>query len=168
VDAGAARRHNRAILDARLAQTQILAGDTVALDVTVGNFSGDAFAGRVTVTVDQKFSFDQEISIAPWSEAKVTVPVSAGGSGVHLCEVRLPADALEWDNRFCLTLAVGKGRVLIVTDGSNDPAAASSRLRSTHSKRGRLLLPRVIASTDQPAADQRAPGLFHPTQPAER
>jgi len=136
VDVGPTRRDNRAILDARLAQTQILAGDTVALQVTLGNFGHDAFDGRVTVTVDQRFSFDQEISVAPWSEGKVTVPVSAGGSGVHLCDVRLPGDALQADNHFCLTLAVQeKEEVLIVTDGPNDKRAGhtSSRPRSIHS-----------------------------------
>src|SRR5262249_58586759 len=85
VDVGPSRRDNRAILDARLAQTQLLAGDTVPLEISVGNFSHDAFAGRVTVAVDQGYTFDQEGSIAPRSEGKVTVPVSAGGPGVHLC-----------------------------------------------------------------------------------
>jgi hypothetical protein len=152
VDAGPTRRDNRAILDARLSQTQILAGDTVALEVTVGNFSGDAFAGRVTVTVDRKFSFDQEISAAPWSEAKVTVPVSAGGPGVHLCEVRLPADALEADNLFCLTMAVQeKEEVLIVTDGSNDQKSGAYFLKTAlnpFENEAGSLLPRVIASSE--------------------
>jgi len=78
VDVGAARRDNRAILDARPSQTQMLAGDTVPLEVSIGNFSQEPFMGRVTVTLDKKYSFDQEVSIGAWSEEKVTVPVSVG------------------------------------------------------------------------------------------
>src|ERR1035438_7886253 len=74
VDVGPTRRDNRAILDARPSQTEMLAGDTVPLEVTVGNFSAEAFAGRVTVMLDKQFSFDQEVSMAAWSEEKVTVP----------------------------------------------------------------------------------------------
>ena len=70
VDVGPAHRDNRAILDARPSQTEMLAGDTVPLEVTVGNFSQDPFKDRVTVTLDKQFSVDQEISIAPWSEEK--------------------------------------------------------------------------------------------------
>ncbi len=45
VEAGPARRDNRAILDARPAQTQMLAGDTVMLAVSVGNYQQRAFRG---------------------------------------------------------------------------------------------------------------------------
>jgi hypothetical protein len=156
VDVGPARRDNRAILDARLAQTQVLAGDTVALQVSVGNFSRDAFAGRVTVTVDRRYSFDQEVSIAPWSEGKVTVPVAAGGPGLHLCEVRLPADALEADNHFYLTLAVQqKEEVLIVTDGPDDPRSGAYFLKTAlnpFEHEAGSLLPRVSHSTELSAS----------------
>jgi hypothetical protein len=156
VDAGPSRRDNRAILDARLAQSQILAGDTVALEITVGNFSHDAFEGRVTVTVDRRFSFDQEVSVAPWSEGRVTVPVSAGGSGVHLCEVRLPDDALDCDNHFHLTLAVReKEEVLIVTDGPNDQKSGSFFLKTAlnpFENEAGSLLPRVISSSELSAS----------------
>jgi len=156
VDVGPARRDNRAILDTRLAQAQILAGDTVALQVTVGNFSREAFAGRVSVTVDQRYSFDQEVSVAPWSEGKVTVPVSGGGPGVHLCEVRLPADALDADNRFCLTLAVQeKEEVLIVTDGPEDQKSSAYFLKTAlnpFENEAGSLLPRVIRSSELSAS----------------
>ena len=106
VDVGPTHRDNRAVLDVRPSQTEMLAGDTVPLEVTVGNFSQEPFNDRVTATLDKQFSFDQEVSIAPWSEEKITVPVSVGAPGVHQCEVRLPPDALECDNHFFLTLAV--------------------------------------------------------------
>ena len=126
VDVGPTRRDNRAILDVHPSQTEMLAGDTVPLEVSVGNFAAAPFSGRVTVTLDKKFSFDQEISIAPWSEEKITVPVSVGGRGIHQCEVRLPQDALEYDNRFALTLSVlEKEEVPIVTDGRGRAARRS-------------------------------------------
>ncbi|MBE0540909.1 MAG: BatA and WFA domain-containing protein [Verrucomicrobia bacterium] len=150
VDTGATRRDNRAILDARMAQTQILAGDTVALEISVGNFSREPFNGNITVTVDQRYTFDQEISIAPWSEGRATVRVPAGGPGLHLCEVRLPSDALEHDNHFRLTLAVQeKEEVLIVSDGPNDTRSGAFFLRTAlnpfENDTGSLL-PRLITS----------------------
>ena len=152
VDVGPARRDNRAILEARPSQTQMLAGDTVPLEVTVGNFSAEPFAGRVTVTLDKKFSFDQEAAIAPWAEEKITVPVSVGGPGVHLCEVRLPPDALEYDNHFFLTLAVlEKEEVLIVTDSPDVRRSGAYFLKTAlnpFENDAGSLLPRIIASSE--------------------
>ncbi|MGO8678983.1 MAG: BatA domain-containing protein [Limisphaerales bacterium] len=152
VDVGPAHRDNWAILDARVSQSHVLAGDTVLLEVTVGNFGAESFEGRVTVTLDQRFSFDQEVTIAPWSEGKVMVPVSAGGPGLHLCEVKLPPDALDYDNHFRLTLPVQeKEEVLIVTDGPSDSRSGAFFLRTAlnpFENEGGSLLPRVIGSSE--------------------
>jgi hypothetical protein len=152
VDVGAARRDNRAILDARPSQTQMLAGDTVPLEVSIGNFSQEPFMGRVTVTLDKKYSFDQEVSIGAWSEEKVTVPVSVGGPGVHFCEVRLPPDALEYDNQFFLTLPVlEKEEVLIVTDNPDQRSSGAYFLKTAlnpFENASGSLLPRVIPSSE--------------------
>jgi len=152
VDVGPANRDNRAILDAQLSQARLLAGDTVTLEVTVGNFSGSEFDSRVTVTLDRQFSFDQEVSLGPWSDGKVTVPVPVGGPGVHLCEVSLPADALEADNHFCFTLSVlAKEEVLIVTDGPDNQTSGAYFLKTAlnpFEDEGGSLLPHVIASRE--------------------
>ncbi len=152
VDVGPTRRANRAILDARLNQSQILAGDTVMLEVTVGNFSAELFNDRVTVVLEERFSFDQTVSIAPWSEGKVTLPLPAGSPGLHTCEVRLPPDALELDNRFFLTIAVQeKEEVLIVTDGPQDTRSGSFFLKTAlnpFANEGGSLLPRIIPSKE--------------------
>jgi hypothetical protein len=152
VDVGPIRLDNHAILDARPSQTQMLAGDTVPLEISIGNFSRDPLAGRVTVTLDQKFSFDQEISLAPWSEEKVTVPVAVGAPGTHLCEVRLPPDALGYDNHFYLTLSVlEKEEVLIVTDAAEDRRNSAYFLKTAlnpFANEGGSLLPRVISSAE--------------------
>ena len=152
VDVGPTRRANRAILDARPSPTEMLAGDTVPLEVTVGNFSPEPFHDRITVTLDHRFSFEQEITITPWSEEKITVPVAVGGPGVHPCEVRLPADALESDDHFFLTLAVQeKEEVLIVTDGADDRKSSAYFLKTAlnpFANDAGSLLPRVIASRD--------------------
>ncbi|HXJ71384.1 MAG TPA: BatA and WFA domain-containing protein [Candidatus Dormibacteraeota bacterium] len=156
VDVGPTRRDNHAVLDAHPAETQILAGDTVAIAVALGNFSGEPFNGRVTVTVDRRFSFDQEVSIAPWSQSRVTVPVSAGGPGTHLCEVQLPPDALECDDRFHLTLTVrDKEEVLIVTDGAHDQKSGAYFLKTAlnpFENEAGSLLPRVIGRSELTAS----------------
>jgi hypothetical protein len=156
VEVGPARRDNHAILDARPAQMQMLAGDTVPLEVSVGNFSPEPFAGRVTVTLDKKYSFDQEVSLAAWSEAKVTVPVSVGGPGAHLCEVRLPPDALEYDDQFYLTLSVlEKEEVVIVSDNPDERRSGAYFLKTAlnpFENESGSLLPRIISSGELSAA----------------
>ena len=134
----------------------------------------DPFAGRVTVTLDKQFSFDQEVSLAPWSEEKVTVPVSVGGPGVHLCEVRLPPDALEYDNHFFLTIAVQeKEEVLIVTDAADDrrnSGAIFSKPRSTRLKTRPARCCRASfppAELSASAAGRRAEDVFHAGRPVE-
>lgn len=150
VNVGPAHRDNRAIIDARPSQSEMLAGDTVPLEVTVGNYSAEPFDGRVTVTLDRQFSFDQEVSIAPWSKEKVAVPVSVGGPGVHECEVRLPSDALAYDNHFFLTLSVQeKEEVLIVSDDANERRSGAYYLKMAldpFPNEAGSLLPRIISS----------------------
>jgi Aerotolerance regulator N-terminal/von Willebrand factor type A domain len=152
VDVGPNNRDNHAILDARPSQTEMLAGDTVPLEVTVGNYSAEPFNDRVTVTLDKQYSFDQQVTIAPWSQAKVTVPVSVGGPGVHACEVRLPSDALEYDDHFFLTLAVQeKEEVLIVTDGPDPRKSGAFYLKTAlnpFENDAGSLLPHVISSIE--------------------
>ena len=150
VDVGPAHRDNRAILDAHLTQAEVLAGDTAMLEVTVGNFSSEPFNDRVTVMLDKRYSVDQKVAIAPWSEGKVLVPVPVGGPGVHLCEASLPPDALEYDNHYHLTItAQEKEEVLIVTDGPEDRKSAAYFLKTAlnpFANEAGSLLPRVISS----------------------
>jgi Aerotolerance regulator N-terminal/von Willebrand factor type A domain len=152
VDVGPARRDNRAILDARVSQTQVLAGDTVSLEVTLGNYGEQPFDDRLTVVLDQRLSFDQDVSLAPWSEGKITVPVPAGGPGLHLCEIRIPPDALELDDHFYLSLNVReKEEVLIVTDGPTDTKSGAYFLKmalNPFENEGGSLLPRIIPSSE--------------------
>ena len=120
VDVGAAERGNRAILGAAFNQAQVLAGDTVMLEVEVGNFRAEPLREPLRVMVDARGSFEKEIDVAPWSTAKFTLPVPSGGPGLHLCEVSLKPDALTADDRFVLTLpVVEKEGVLIVADAQD-------------------------------------------------
>jgi hypothetical protein len=156
VDVGTAHRDNRAILDARPAQNEILAGDTVPLEVTIGNFSDEPFADHVTVTLDNQFTFDTDVTIPPWSQGKVTIPVAVGGPGVHRCEVTLPPDALEYDDHFFLTLAVQeKEEVLIVTDGPDQRKSGAFYLQTAlnpFANEAGSLLPRIISSSELTAS----------------
>lgn len=156
VDVGPRRRDNRAVLEARPSQSQLLAGDTMALEISVGNFSEQAFQDRVTVTVDRQMGFDQEVFIAPWSVGKLTMPVPIGSPGLHLCEVTVPKDALEWDNRYCLTLPVlEKEEVLIVSDEPPDKKGVAFFLKVAlnpyEDLRGSLL-PKIIPSQELTAS----------------
>jgi hypothetical protein len=152
VDVGPAHCDNHALLDARPSQTEILAGDTVPLEVTIGNFSAQPFDDRVTVTLDNQYSFDQDVSIAPWSQEKITVPVAVGGPGAHSCEVRLPPDGLDYDNHFYLTLPVQeKEEVLIVSDDPDQQRSGVYFLKTALNpfpNNAGSLLPNIISSGD--------------------
>lgn len=151
VDVGPTRRDNRAILDARVSENEILAGDTIPLEVSIGNFASEPFNGRVAVTIDKKYSFDQEVAISPRSEAKVSVPVSVGGPGLHQCEIRLPNDALESDNHFALTIsALEKEEVLVVNDNADERSSGAYYLKTALNpfpNGGGSLQPEIIPSS---------------------
>jgi len=131
VDVGAANRGNHAILGASLSQNQILAGDTVTLEVEVGNYEEQPLHESLKVQVDGRSTFEKDISVAPWSAAKVTLPVPAGAPGLHLCEISLPPDDLAEDDTFRLTIPVlEKEGVLIVSDAPNPDKGAVLYLKT--------------------------------------
>jgi hypothetical protein len=152
VDTGPQRRENRAILSARWPQAQVLAGDTIPLEVKIGNFSAEPFNGRVSVQLDRQFSVDQEIAIPPWTEGTCTVPLSAGTPGAHMIEVKLPADALDCDNHYYLSFAAQeKEEVLIVTDAANERSGGAYFLRlalNPFEGQAGSLLPRLASSSE--------------------
>jgi hypothetical protein len=111
------RRDNRAILSATLNQSQVLAGDTVTLKIEVGNFRDQPMQEPLKVVLDGRASFEKEVSVAPWSTSKVTLPVTAGGPGLHQCEISIAPDDLPLDDHYFLTIPVmEKEGVLIVSD----------------------------------------------------
>ena len=117
VDAAPEPRGNHALLGASINQSQVLAGDTVTVEVEIGNFAAQPLDAPMKVVIDQRVSFEKSISVPPWSSAKFTLPVPPGGPGLHLCEVTLPPDELPQDDRACLTIPVlEKEGILIVSD----------------------------------------------------
>jgi hypothetical protein len=131
VDVAGDKSSNRAILDARPTQSSLLAGDTVPLEITLGNFSAEPFRDTVKVVLQSQLTFEQEVSLAPWSSGKFLVPLPAGGPGKHRCEVQLPTDGLEADNHYVLTWNVlEKEEVLIVTEAPDSKREASYFLKT--------------------------------------
>ncbi|MEW6306076.1 MAG: VWA domain-containing protein [Verrucomicrobiota bacterium] len=151
VDVSTRAKDNRGVLEATVNQSHMLAGDTVALEITVGNFSDAAMNERLKVLIDQRISYEKEVSVSPWSAGKVTLPVSVGGPGLHLCEISLPPDALEQDNKYFLTLPVlEKEEILIVSDDTHPEKDAVYFLKTAlnpYEQQQGSLLPRHIPST---------------------
>ena len=117
VDVAPPVRDNRAILAATINQSQILAGDTVTLEIEIGNFRDQAMQEPVKVVLDARSTFEKDIVVAPWSTAKITLPIPPGAPGLHQCEVSLAPDDLAADDRFFLTIPVmEKEGILIVSD----------------------------------------------------
>jgi hypothetical protein len=117
VDVAPPKPDNRAILGASINQSQVLAGDTVTLEVEIGNFRDQPLQESLKVVLDARTSFEKEVAVAPWSTAKVTLPVPPGGPGLHQCEISFTPDDLALDDRFSLTIPVmEKEGILIVSD----------------------------------------------------
>jgi len=139
------QRKNRAILGATLNQAQVLSGDTVTLEIEVGNFTDEALRDSLKVVIDARVSFSKEVTVAPWSSAKVTLPVPPGGPGLHLCEVSLPPDELPQDDRCFLTIPVlEKEGILVVSDAEGAEKGAAHFLKTAlnpYDDRGGSLLP---------------------------
>ncbi len=121
VDCGPPQRDNRAILGATVSQAQILAGDTVTLEIEVGNFRDQPMQEPVKVVLDGRTSFEKEISVAPWSTAKVTMPVPPGGPGLHQCEISIAPDDLALDDHYYLTIPVMEKEGILIVSDSPDP-----------------------------------------------
>lgn len=157
VDVAAAGARNRGILGVEPGQSRVLAGDTVPLEVTVGNFGPDLLRETVTVRVDNQVELQQAVEVAPWSSAVVTVPVPATAPGMRVCEVRLPEDDLALDDRWVLTLPVlEKEEILTVSaegDVAKDPVRFLHAALNPFPGRAGSLLPRHVVSSqlDAPA-----------------
>ncbi len=121
VDCGPPSRDNRAILGASISQTQVLAGDTVTLEVEVGNFRETPMQEPLKVVLDGRTSFEKEVTVAPWSTAKVTLPVPPGGPGLHQCEISLTPDDLALDDRHFLTIPVMEKEGILIVSDAPDP-----------------------------------------------
>lgn len=150
VDVGAEAPENRAILGATLSQSQVLAGDTVPLEVTIGNFSSEPLDDVVTVRIDQRHQVQHPVTAGPWSSVRVTVPVPAPSPGLHLCEITLPRDNLAADNRWALVLPVLEKEEIVTLSADGD--AAKDPVRFLHAalnpfpEQAGSLLPRHLAS----------------------
>jgi hypothetical protein len=156
VDVSSRVKNNWAILGATINQGQILAGDTVPLEVTVGNYSDQPFQDRLTVLLDQHQKFERDCYVAPWSSAKVTLPIPPGAPGLHRCEISLPPDGLELDNHFCLSIPVlEKEEILIVSDDPATNQDAAFYLKTALNPYEQLqgsLLPKNIRSAELSAS----------------
>ncbi len=131
VDVAPPRNDNRAILGASINQSQVLAGDTVTLEVEVGNFRDQPLQEPLKVVLDARTSFEKEIAVAPWSTAKVTLPVPPGGPGLHQCEISLAPDDLALDDRFFLTIPVMEKEGILIVSDAPDPQKDASLFLQT-------------------------------------
>ena len=156
VDTAPGARGNHALLGASINQSQVLAGDTVTVEVEIGNFAPQPLEAPMKVVIDQRVSFEKSVSVPAWSSAKFTLPVPPGGPGLHLCEITLPPDELAQDDRVCLTIPVlEKEGILIVTDAPDPNKDTALFLRTALNPFENLagsLLPEQVRSADLSAA----------------
>lgn len=147
-----ALRENSAILSAAPAQLRILSGDTVSVEIELGNYSSTPLQVPVRLTMDGGATFERDAFVGPWSSGKVSLPVPAGTPGLHLCEVSLPPDDLPEDNRHHFVMSVAdKEGVLLVTDAATPENDAPHYLRmalNPYEGREGSLKPEQISSAE--------------------
>ncbi|MDB6150811.1 MAG: rane protein, partial [Chthoniobacter sp.] len=152
VDVAPPIRDNHAVLGASINQSQILAGDTVSVEVEIGNFRDQPLQEQLKVVLDARSTFEKEVSVAPWSTAKVTLPVPPGGAGLHLCEISLPPDDLAQDDRFFLTIPVLEKEGILLVSDVPEPQQDALRFLTTalnpYENLAGSLLPQHIVAAD--------------------
>lgn len=152
VDVSSGPRENRAILAADVDQSRILAGETVPLEVTLGNFAERPLEAPLKIVIDSQAAFEKEVSVPPWSTAKITVPVVPGGPGLHLCELSLPPDNLPQDDRRRIVLPVAdREEILVVSDAPDMMKSGAFFLQTAlnpYDNAQGSLLPKLVHSSD--------------------
>ena len=158
VDVGKPDRTNRAILDVKVSPATILAGETVDLQVKLGNFTHQA-ANQIPLEVILDYTNEVETSFScpAWSQTTLTLTMKAPPPGAHAMELRLPSDDLVEDNKFHLNLPVlDKEEVVIVTDRLDSESGAPHFVRTAVNPYKDLegsLLPRLISSSQLDSAN---------------
>jgi hypothetical protein len=152
IDVSGNPRENHGILSATVNQTRILPGETVSIDVTVGNFAEHPLEAPLKVVMDNAASFEKAVSVAPWSTEKISVPVIPGGEGNHLCEISLPEDNLPQDDHHFVVLPVSEKEEVLVISDDPDPTNGGAYFLQTaldpyENSKGSLL-PRLMRSTE--------------------
>ncbi|MES2571819.1 MAG: VWA domain-containing protein [Verrucomicrobiota bacterium] len=156
VDVTRKPRENRAILGVTMNQSQVLAGDTVTLEIEIGNYCEQPMREPVKVVLDARVSFEKEVMVAPWSVAKLTIPVPPGAPGLHLCEVRIAPDDLSQDDLFFLTIPVLEKEGILIVSDAPDPKKDAVRYLKTalnpYENAAGSLLPQQLRTNEISAA----------------
>ena len=150
IDVAKGSRENAGILGATVNQSRILAGETVAIDVDIGNYAGQTLEKPLKIVMDHQAAYEKEISVPPWSTAKITVPVIAGGPGLHQCELTLPEDNLpQDDHRFLVLSVMEKEEVLVISDAADSLKSGAYFLQTAldpYENHQGSLLPKLMRS----------------------
>lgn len=150
VDVAPATIGNHAILAAEVNQSQVLAGEPIPLELTVGNFSDQPLDVPLTVRIDQRVQLQQQVTANAWSSTKVTVAVPATAPGLHICEATLPPDNLPMDDKWVLTLPIlEKEEIVTISENPDpglDPVKFLHAALNPYPKQAGALIPHPVAS----------------------
>jgi len=123
IDVAPSDPRNAGIVGMELKQGQVLVGDPVELEVTVGNYSPETLKTTLTARLDRNIQVERPVEITPWAQGKVTVSLPATGPGLHTCEATLPADNLEYDNHYLVAFNVQDKEEIVTLSAKGDPTA---------------------------------------------
>lgn len=120
VDLADSESGNHAVLNAEILPSHILAGDSVPLEVTLGNFSPTPLHETLSIRVDEQIQLEQSVDAGPWSSVRVTIPIPATSPGSHVCELKLPGDGLASDDHWSLIFPVLEKEEIATLSGESD------------------------------------------------
>jgi hypothetical protein len=119
---GPARDPNLCIKEVSLTDGDLVAGVPASLDVTVSNFSDQAGAALVQVSLSGVKQDQKPINLHPGGEVKVSFDLLVDNPGWMDGEVTLPSDRLASDDVFYFPLMVKEKVKVLVVDG--DPGSS--------------------------------------------
>ena len=119
---GIRRDPNLTVKEVRLNQGEGVVGASSRIEVTVGNFSGQAVSARVQLLLNSAKVEQKSIDLPAGGDGKLTFDLTPDKPGWVRGEVRLAGDRLPLDDRFHFSVKARERVKVLVVDG--DPRTA--------------------------------------------
>lgn len=125
---GDPERPNRAVTEISLGGGAVIAGGRVEAKVRVANHSGEAWVGKVEAGFGPAFLREEELRLAPWSEAEVPMMLPVPRGGLLRLTARIGGDGLAADNVHRVVVRVREKEDVLLLTGEADAGGSPAPL----------------------------------------
>jgi hypothetical protein len=115
------RRANRSIAALDLGPGAVIAGGEAQVRARVANHSPEPWTGTMQAGFGPAHMRERELTLAPWAEADVTLPVPVPAGGLLRLTAALPPDALPADDTRHLVVRVRDREEVVILTGGGIP-----------------------------------------------